>query len=317
MAAKSSTLLIGPHADQLAVFRFKDGQLCHLAGLSYLSDADSAIEQNGWFAIIIRNGRRVSIGQFKDTVGVEHHGSFEMPPKTHAHCVAIKDTTLYIGGEGIGGETLIGKINLDTDQYALVPMEKPKKVNRRKAIDELLLDGDRLVAVDNLVFPKWLWEYDVADPNSPQILRSAMLPKNGANERIVGAAIGRTRIAVNSWTVGRFGSGTHLAIYSRNTFKRLQSINWGPSYSRGRSVQHDASDAPPWVGRLAFLGTDLFFAAGTKGIGRLDRKGELEYLGSKDREYVWICCVQNKIIAASRPITDGQSDITMEVLAWP
>jgi hypothetical protein len=83
----------------------------------------------------------------------------------------------------------------------------------RKAFDALVSRGERLVALDNIVFPKWMVHYR-ADPSGvPQLLDVTPLHENGPYEHVISAHAGESRFAVLSSTVGRSGFHLHITLY--------------------------------------------------------------------------------------------------------
>lgn len=273
----ASSFLIGPHESQSAIYRLRDGGLSPLATLSYPALSRSVMDQSGWFSCIVRRGRRISIGRFTEGGAVEYEGTIEMPRGAYAQCLAINGRTLYVGSKG--KDHIIGMIRLDAPHLSWEPMARPEEAHR-KAVDELLLDEDRLFSVDNLVTPMWLWEYDVTEPASPKLVRSVKLPHHGPYEHVVAAAVGKHWIAIISKTGGRQWAGKYLALYSKETLEQCCVLEW---YGISQLILSapDKNGLPIQLDSLAFLGDRLFMPAGTKGIGYLDvgsglESGELE-----------------------------------------
>lgn len=86
----------------------------------------------------------------------------------------------------------------------------------RKGFDALLVKGTRLIAVDNIVVPKWMVHYQATATGVPQLVAASPLHHNGSYEHIVSAASGDTRFAVLSTTISRLGPRAHITLYSWN-----------------------------------------------------------------------------------------------------
>jgi hypothetical protein len=100
--------------------------------------------------------------------------------------INFKDNTVYLGGQykKEKGE-LFSFIDLtdpksllaDVD-YKMENMELPVKSMEGKSIDDILIRDDTLFLVDNIVFPKFIFIYDINMPNNPKHIGTYKLENN-------------------------------------------------------------------------------------------------------------------------------------------
>jgi hypothetical protein len=101
----------------------------------------------------------------------------------------------------------------------------------RKAIDALSLVGDRLLAWDNIVLPKFVFELDFSQGiEAARQSRCAMLGSHYTYERIRNAACGDGYAALFSVGGGRAGPGYMISLYDLD---ELQERTWA-----GHVVDH-------------------------------------------------------------------------------
>lgn len=223
-----------------------------------------------------------------------------------AHALAIDRGRLFVAGGGSGSQ--LSFLDLSSSQLSWTPIELPfKEWEFRKAIDELLVDQNRLIAVDNVVWPKYLVECDISETPIAKCLKP--LPYHGTYESIASASICKNWIAILSFTSGECGPDNHIALYARKSLNEQASLHSVPSDYRD-SLQHDAEmaddeirsyfvddapeDAVEWWRKskieelnrlagshiadwsaLAFCGEKLIVAARERGVAVLDMSDKL------------------------------------------
>ena len=213
-----------------------------------------------WVVAVPPKGRSVHCWRIH-TGGPVDHRVLPLPDRTEVHAVALVGDTLYVGGAR-GDETLCCW-DLSESEPARRPIALPDNIRAPgKAIDGLLHDADRLIAVDDIVFPKWNLVYDIQTPTAPILQSMHRIPGHGSYEQIVSAALGDTHVALLSSSVGRSGSYRHIALLDRSSLRECGAI------TVGRSLHQDVRQLD-WRA-LSFSGSRLLIAAGTDGLLSLD-----------------------------------------------
>jgi hypothetical protein len=230
---------------------------------------ECAVSASGWIAFTLDEGR--AIGRAHVDAEPAEQRSFPllaMPADYKAHTLAFAGDVLYVGGEC--GEEVLGTFDLAEVAPAWAPVEVPPGLRQQgKAMDDLLVDGDRLIAVDDIVYPKYLVLYDVADPARPRLREVRDIPNHGTYERIHTAALGENWLAILSGTFGRAGAFQHVALFDRESLHEHVAL-----HGRLRSFDGPEGDPaaeqrdPPWHD-VALRGDVLLLAAGSQGLGVL------------------------------------------------
>jgi hypothetical protein len=176
-----------------------------------------------------------------------------LPRGVVAHCVAMKGPQPYIGASSVwvpNAES--GWTQTKMPEFAL---------GEGKQLDGLILDGDRLVAVDDLMLPKWNLEYDISTPDQPRYIRCESIRANTTYERIYAASGGARWFATLSHGLnhGHFSSyctvfvlGTLECAWAWSFYTNEPSVLFPLSWEKGQSFREALA-----LKRAVFLGDVL------------------------------------------------------------
>ena len=127
-----------------------------------------------------------------------------------------KNRVVYFGGKSSYNKTNSGEIfailDLEYKDFRLVKINIPIDVSYGKAIDDILIIKNKLLLVDNIIYPKYLLEYDITDPNTPKHIETKELENNGTYEHIVKGDLNENWLVLLSSAVGRGGLSDHIVI---------------------------------------------------------------------------------------------------------
>ena len=129
-----------------------------------------------------------------------------------------------------------------------------------KSIDELLIDGAQLIAVDDLIFPKFFVRFPLSGPLDENRAEVLKMPVHNSYEQVRFAALGEQWVVVISRGDNRGQVREYLSLFDRRTLREHASV--------GRGL----GEAGPWTGAAFAQGDLLFLGCGPSGIGlmRLD-----------------------------------------------
>ncbi len=96
----------------------------------------------------------------------------------------VKESVVFIGGNANGGEVCY-MVDSDSEDQVLQNINLPVPMAYGKAVDDILILGDKMLLIDNIVFPKYTFEYDISDPNKPVWVETVKLPHNRTYENII------------------------------------------------------------------------------------------------------------------------------------
>ncbi len=222
------------------------------------------LSEHGWIAWIGDQGE--TVGRAHQDAGL-HEQRFppaQMPEKYHAATIAFHRTVLYVGGAC--GQEVLGLFDFQEPQPEWTPLEVPPELRKQgKEIDDLLVDGNRLLAIDNYSYPKWLLVYDVREPLKPKLVDVREIFTHGPGDHIRSGAVGERWLALLSSTGSTiFPPQDHIALWDRASLREYGHISVG---SRPFS---DTREKPVDWHHLAFAEDRLLIAASAAGMGILD-----------------------------------------------
>ncbi len=127
-----------------------------------------------------------------------------------------KNKVVYLGGKSNNSKTNAGEIfailDLGSKNFKLNNIKIPISISYGKAIDDILILNNKLLLVDNIIYPKYLIEYDITDSKNPKHIQTKRLENNGTYEHIVKGDLNDNWLVLLSSTVGMGGSSDHIVI---------------------------------------------------------------------------------------------------------
>jgi hypothetical protein len=131
--------------------------------------------------------------------------------------IAVKNNVVYLGGQYKKNESeLFSYIDLTDLSFNLTELNLPIKSISGKSIDDILIRNNNLYLIDNIVYPKYIFEYDISIPGEPRHINTKELENNGTYEHIIKGDINNDLMVLFSSTVGMGGAYQHLSIIGKN-----------------------------------------------------------------------------------------------------
>lgn len=175
------------------------------------------------------------------------------------HTVLGWDGQLFVGGHGEAGEALWRRSEAAPQPWREIAL--PDGVKRRgKAIDGLHVIGGNLIAVDDIVLPKWLLVYELLDEGDVRYQRKVRLPRHSTYERVRATCLGPHGLVVLSNGINYGRPSTHVFSLDVDAFERrfhfgaLGPATDQPDVDPSRFRLLPATDADErclWEGHLA------------------------------------------------------------------
>jgi len=207
------------------------------ARVSLSPDSDMSLSAGGWIAAVTGKGRRLWAAQIDAALKVTSVSSRLLPDGVRATSTATVGQRLFVGGTMNRG-TWLGMGDFREPAPGLQALALPTGMEvRGKPIDDLLVYGSRLLAIDNMVLPKWILVYDMNRGERPALVHHGMLPHHHTYEHIHHGAVGGGWLAILSSSVGRAGSFRHLAIYDAGSFREFAVLSFETDRARAFSVE--------------------------------------------------------------------------------
>jgi hypothetical protein len=205
-----NNLFIIPQLKRSFIAQVNNGQIDIVGEIDIPFNSKSVFTENGFIVSLCFDDRILKIFDIE--------GNFIVSKKKFIHkAIACKNSTVYLGGEYdvdalfTSGELFI-IIDFDKVDFTLKNIKIPARMIQGKSIDDILINGNELILVDNVVYPKYLFKFDISNPNDPVHLRTANLPGGGTYDHIIKGDINHDWMVLFSSTSGMGGPYQHIKI---------------------------------------------------------------------------------------------------------
>lgn len=133
-----------------------------------------------------------------------------------------------------------------------------------KGIDGFAHFNGKLIAVDDIVLPRFLLVYDVADARAPRFVEAVDLPAHSSYERVKSVAASGRALVLLSTTANHGRFSLHVSLLDLATLKERAVVHGEPDgvFRRGFAPAADFTG-------VAIFEDRLLIAAGSAGIGVL------------------------------------------------
>lgn len=225
--------------------------------------SDSFVTNNNYIAWAVSNAT-VDVNHIVANGGLELVGRYQLPEGNTVKTLAMSGDILYLTGDF--GAHHIGMVDIRNGMKdPIVPIQIPEKV-KKKAFDDLLIDGDSMIAVDDKISPKWLVFYDIHKPSNPQWVWFCELDV-GLNERVIKGALNTKCLALLCLSAHRGGENQTMHIYDREKgYKKVREIRlWSWDRQTGEETGNKCN-----VPDVSFAGKYLLLPGYNNGVGVVD-----------------------------------------------
>lgn len=137
-----------------------------------------------------------------------------LPKNGVAHTVFVHGGMLFAGGHGNVGESLWLRRDGRQPDWDVVPL--PEGMGRRgKAIDALFFRAGELIAIDNILLPKWILTYPLANGLDAVSVRKYPLQSHTTYENVLRVTEGKHAYALLSRGYNHGITSYHLALVDK------------------------------------------------------------------------------------------------------
>ncbi len=273
------TFLLAPHSPTTcAVLRHIDEQLReHGTPIEVRGRWCGAIgEDSMQLAVVDEDGRRLRLFEL-GTDALSETQAPQLPAAVIADSVVLSDARLFLGCHSEEIEKHLEREKLFVlDLRAANPEWEPapmwydsEKFNPRKSIDELFVDGDRLLAIDDFVFPRYSLIYAIRERTRLELEKVVKMEDHTTYESVRAATLGSRWLAVITCGVNHGTVMKFVSLLERESLAERISYYWY------KDMFEDDEDARTNGGiadttGLVFVGDELALAGGRAGLGIVD-----------------------------------------------
>ncbi|MCH7414498.1 hypothetical protein MM213_13445 [Belliella sp. R4-6] len=128
--------------------------------------------------------------------------------------IKINGSNIFVGGDF--GKEKIYSYNMTEKKWSQIDI--PTEImSLGKSVDDFLVYSDTLIALDNLIMPKYLLFYSLKDPLSINLIKSYEVPPNGTYEQLHRILLKEEYFIILSSTFsGYTGGASHVTVLDKN-----------------------------------------------------------------------------------------------------
>jgi hypothetical protein len=212
-----------PKGEIMMTARIEEGEIKILKKTLFPSNKRYSISEAGLAACLDKEKKLIIYGFLKQDGEMEDITILPFPSMISPKSICILKNHFILGGENdhdfsnsINSHELVATYSILKNEFSKVEM--PFK-EYDKCIDDLLIDNYKVIAVDNIVYPKYLLEYDFKNPDYPHLVVSHVLPQNGTYESIKKGTLNESYIALLSSSFSMDGGGKYVNIFRRGNYQ--------------------------------------------------------------------------------------------------
>ena len=200
---------------------FENNKINELKSFSISEKSIYTTDQKARVAILDTAKNNLTIFDIDSSNQIKLTIPFDIKPKA----VLLYNDNIFVGGE-MGKEILI-QYNFRNEKW--YQLEIPKEVVFwGKAIDDLVVNDSLLIAIDDIVMPKYILFYHLNSSNRLELSHFTELKSNGCYEEICFGRISNEFLVLKSKTASMGGRTNHITI-----IKNFDFDNHSITYARG------------------------------------------------------------------------------------
>lgn len=266
---RSYPIFLLPKGEIMMTAKVRNSEIVLLKKTLFPSNKRYTISNTGLTACIDIEKKLILFGQLNCDGDVLNLKVISFPSAINPKCLCIIKNNIIFGGGSLYNDEneilsheLIMSYSLNHNEFQTVKL--PFRSDG-KSIDDLLVENNFVIAVDNLVYPKYLIEYDFGNPDYPYLKRSFGLPNNGTYESIKKGTKNDKYIALFSSTSGMDGNGSHINIFIKEIYDSYITLSqFYPSFF----LQEELKEKYYWNDIFLTMDKDvLLISANYEGLG--------------------------------------------------
>ena len=290
---KYSNLVALTRQNQVQLFAIVNDSIRQIGKLDFPPYSNVIIGNNGWIAAIppaarfsdsaikrwahtfpreflyMKENNMIMLGKIDRYYNITYFPTIKFPHDHLIETVKFYDDIMFIAGKGTAGLGVKGYgekaslVNLDDPEKKIIPLDMPEALKKEgKSIDEILFRGNKMILVDDCIYPKYLFEYDITCLITPKLINQFSLYIHGSYEKIVKAQISEKYITLMSTIVGSGGSAKIVTVLDVNTYKEVNEF-WS---SMPAVVLPNEKTKELQIVDCCLVGNNVYFVADTNKV---------------------------------------------------
>ncbi len=220
--------LLRKDKNTISINSFEKDEIKELKTFPVSEKSIFSTDQREKVAILDTSNNKLTLFDIYSSNQIELDIPFDIKPKS----VLLSNKNLFVGGEK--SKEILIQYHLSDNKWH--QLEIPKKVVFfGKAVDDLVVNDSFLIAIDDLVMPKYILFYHLNLLGKLQLSHYKALKANGSYENIYAGRITDKYLGLLSGTIsGYSGAANHITIYQNleltNSFSISSKLNGADSH---------------------------------------------------------------------------------------
>lgn len=199
--------LLSKDQKTISINSFENNRIKELKTFSISEKSIYTTDQQIRVAILDTTKNHVSLFNINNSEELKLTIPYTIKPKS----ILLNDNNLFVGGQ-MGKEMLI-QYHIKSGKWYQLEITNEVAI-RGKAIDDLVVNDSLLIAIDNIVMPKYILYYRLKPNGKLHLSDNKQLKHNGAYESIHKGRITEKYLGLLSETFsGYVGATNHITIY--------------------------------------------------------------------------------------------------------
>lgn len=221
----SYPIFLLPNKTIMMTAKIEGDKIIILKETPFPSNKRYSISEKGLAVCLDKKNEMIIYGYLKENGEIQDVKYLPFPEMISPTSICIIKEHLILGGKknhSASESEMLATYDIREKKFKSI--EVPPIVFK-KSIDDLLVDHNKVIAVDNVVEPKFILEYNFEDLNNPHLIDLYTLPLGGTYESIKKGTMNQKYIALFSTTYGRMGGGTNINIFRKGDFSKHLSLS--------------------------------------------------------------------------------------------
>jgi hypothetical protein len=235
MAMTQYPIFLLPQDDFMVTAKVENDKIQLLKKTSFPSGKRYFVSETGSCACLDKEKKVICCGQLTNDGSFEFTETIPFPKFISPKSICVIENQIILGGDNeyffgrsASSEELIVTYNPITKDFTIIDV--PYK-NYGKCIDDLLVDEKKVIAVDDIREPKYLFEYDFTDSRNVRLIGSYRLYE-GVNERISKGSLNEFYVALLSSYFVRDSAGIFITIFKKGDYKNYIILSQRVTFQR-------------------------------------------------------------------------------------
>lgn len=216
---KDGDIFILPKSkNRISINKLENNNIDELKSFSVNKNSIYSTDQKSKVGVINTSKNTIELFDFRTSSKTKISIPFDIKPKS----ILINQENLFIGGE-MGKEMLV-QYNFKNKKW--YQLEIPEEIAYKgKAVDDIVINDSLLIAIDNIITPKYVLHYKINSNKELKLSHYKELKTNSSYESIHQARISDKYLVLKSSTMNWGTISEHITVYRDLELKKSFAVS--------------------------------------------------------------------------------------------